>query len=209
MSGYGDFLRGLWRNPGAVSAPTPSSPALAAAIAAKVDPLRPGLVVELGAGTGVVTEALLARNIAPERLIAIEYSAYFADLLRQRFPGVTVVQGDAFAFERYIPPGAELAAVVSGVPLLNFPLAKRRALITRALTLVGPSGRFIQLSYGWRPPISSAFGIAPEKTVVWRNLPPAHVWTFSAQQAYAPANDSNAGWAKPSPALRRVLPPAS
>lgn len=193
MSGYGDFLMGLWRNPGAVSAPTPSSPALANAISAKVDPLRPGLVIELGAGTGVVTEALLARNIAPERVIAIEYSAYFAQLLKQRFAGVTVVQGDAFDFERYLPAGAQVAAVVSGVPLLNFPLACRRALITRALALQGPSGRFIQLSYGWRPPISSAFGIAPEKTVIWRNLPPAHVWTFSAQ-AHAPqgAND-NAG----------------
>jgi phosphatidylethanolamine/phosphatidyl-N-methylethanolamine N-methyltransferase len=210
MSGYGDFLKGLWRNPGAVSAPTPSSPALAAAIAAKVDPLRPGLVVELGAGTGVVTEALLARNIAPERIIAIEYSAYFAELLKRRFPGVTVVQGDAFAFERHLPPGAELAAVVSGIPLLNFPLSRRRALITRALTLLAPSGRFIQLSYGWRPPISSAFGVAPEKTVVWRNLPPAHVWTFALQGQKAPqaAADGAASWrmAPSTTALNRTLP---
>ena len=58
---YGDFLRGLLKDPRGVSAPTPSSPALAAAMAERVDPLRPGLVVELGAGTGVVTEALLAR----------------------------------------------------------------------------------------------------------------------------------------------------
>lgn len=214
MTGYVDFLKGLWRNPGAVSAPTPSSPALAAAIAAKVDPLRPGLVVELGAGTGVVTEALLARNIAPERLVAIEYSAYFADLLARRFPGVTVIQGDAFSFERLLPAGAEIAAVVSGVPLLNFSLARRRALITRALALQGLGGRFIQLSYGWRPPISSAFGVAPEKTVVWRNLPPAHIWTFSAQQARAPETAAEAkAWGLPKTlaqpaALYRGLPPA-
>ena len=53
--GYGEFFRGLLHNPRAVSAPTPSSPALAAAMAAKVDRLRPGLVLELGPGTGVVT----------------------------------------------------------------------------------------------------------------------------------------------------------
>lgn len=207
MSGYGDFLKGLLRDPGAVAAPTPSSPALAAAIAAKVDPLRPGLVVELGAGTGVVTAALLDRGVAPERLVAIEYSAYFADLLARRFPGVTVVQGDAFAFERYLSPGAGIAAVVSGVPLLNFPLSRRRALITRALALQGPDGRFIQLSYGWRPPIRSAFGIAPEKTIVWRNLPPAHVWTFTAQQAHAPQAANGRVWGMRA-ALYRISPPA-
>jgi len=110
---YGDFLRGFLKDPRGVSAPTPSSPALAAAMAEKVDPLRPGLVVELGAGTGVVTEALLARGISAERLLVIEYGAYFVDLLRKRFAEVTVIQGDAFAFERYLPPDARVSAVVS------------------------------------------------------------------------------------------------
>lgn len=213
MSGYGDFLKGLLRDPGAVSAPTPSSPALAAAIAAKVDPLQSGLVVELGAGTGVVTQALLDRGVAPERLIAVEYCAYFAELLAQRFPGITVVQGDAFAFERYLPPDSGVAAVVSGVPLLNFPLTQRRALITRALALQGPGGRFIQLSYGWRPPIRSAFGIGPEKTIVWRNLPPAHVWTFrsQSQEATAPQPARASAWGLPqrsAGALYRDVPPS-
>lgn len=181
MSAYSDFWEGLLRDPGGVSAPTPSSPALAKAIAAKVDPLKPGLVVELGAGSGAVTEALLARGIAPERLIAIEYNEYFARLLAQRFSGVHVVQGDAFQFEKYIPVGEPIAAIVSGVPLLNFPPRHRRALIERALVLQGVSGRFIQVSYGWKPPIVSVFGVTPDKDIVWRNFPPAHIWTFSAQ----------------------------
>lgn len=181
MSAYGDFFQGLLRDPGAVSAPTPSSAALAKAIAAKVDPLRAGLVVELGAGSGAVTQALLARGIAPERLIVIEFSDYFARLLAERFPGVRVVQGDAFQFETYLPLGEPIAAIVSGVPLLNFSLRRRRALIERALVLQGIGGRFVQLSYGWKPPIVSAFGVAPSKEIVWRNFPPAHIWTFRAQ----------------------------
>jgi len=176
---YGDFLRGLLRDPRGVSAPTPSSPALAAAMAAKVDPLRPGLVVELGAGTGVVTEALLARGIAPERLVVIEHSAYFADLLASRFPGAMVIQGDAFSFERYLPEDAKLSAVVSGVPLLNFPLWRRKFLIDRALAAQDANGRFIQLSYGWQPPIAPGRREL-SKTIVWRNFPPAHIWTYRA-----------------------------
>lgn len=188
MSAYGDFLTGLLRDPSAVSAPTPSSPTLAAAIAAKVDPLKPGLVVELGAGSGAVTQALLARGIAAERLVAIEFSDYFARLLAERYPGIRVVCGDAFAFDRQLPFGKPIAAIVSGIPLLNFPLRRRRALIERALVLQGVGGRFIQLSYGWKPPIVSAFGVAPDKDIVWRNFPPAHIWTFrgQAQRAAAP-----------------------
>jgi phosphatidylethanolamine/phosphatidyl-N-methylethanolamine N-methyltransferase len=176
---YGDFLRGLLKNPRAVSAPTPSGPVLAAAMAEKVDPLRPGLVVELGAGTGVVTEALLARGISPDRLLIVEYSSFFADLLKKRFPGATVIQGDAFAFERYLPQGARIAAVVCGVPLLNFPVRQRKALIEHALALQGSGGRFIQLSYGWKPPIAPG-RLELAKNIVWQNFPPAHVWTYRA-----------------------------
>ena len=147
-------------------------------MAEKIDPLRPGLVVELGAGTGVVTQALLARGLSPERLLVIEYSAYFADLLRSRFPGASVIQGDAFAFERYLA-GERISAVVSGVPLLNFPLWRRKALIDRALSVQDSGGRFIQLSYGWKPPIAPG-RLELAKTVVWRNLPPAHIWTYRA-----------------------------
>lgn len=176
---YGDFLRGLLKDPRGVSAPTPSSPALAAAMADKVDPLRPGLVVELGAGTGVITEALLARGISPERLLVVEQGAYFVDLLRSRFPGVTVIQGDAFVFARYLPADTSVSAVVSGVPLLNFPLWRRRALIEQALAVQGSGGRFIQLSYGWKPPIAPGRREL-SRTVVWRNFPPAHIWTYRA-----------------------------
>jgi phosphatidylethanolamine/phosphatidyl-N-methylethanolamine N-methyltransferase len=176
---YGDFLRGFLKDPRGVSAPTPSSPALATAMAEKVDPLRPGLVVELGAGTGVVTEALLARGISAERLLIIEYGAYFVDLLRERFPDAMVVQGDAFAFERYLPADARVSAVVSGVPLLNFPLWRRKTLIERALAAQDSGGRFVQLSYGWNPPVAPGRKEL-SRTVVWRNFPPAHIWTYRA-----------------------------
>ena len=176
---YVDFLRGLLKDPRGVSAPTPSSAALAGAMADRVDPLRPGLVVELGAGTGVVTEALLARGGSPERLVVIEHGAYFADLLRSRFPDATVVQGDAFAFERYQPDDARISAVVSGVPLLNVPLWRRKTLIERALAAQDGGGRFIQLSYGWKPPIAPGRREL-SKTIVWRNFPPAHIWTYRA-----------------------------
>ena len=178
MSAYGEFLLGLVDNPKAVSAPTPSGSILAARIAAEVTPSLEGLVVELGPGTGAITRALLDRGVAGHRILAIENSAYFCDILRTRFPVVTTVCGDAFHFERYLPEAMPIAAVVCGLPLLNFPADCRRALIERALDRQGAEGRFIQLSYGWRPAVPAGPDLAIHKTVVWRNFPPAHIWTY-------------------------------
>src|SRR5260370_35874409 len=90
IAAYGDFLRGLVNDPRGVSAPTPSSPALARAIAAEVDVSRDGLVIELGPGTGVVTEALLQRGVPSERVIAIEQETSFVQLMRKRLPRIKV-----------------------------------------------------------------------------------------------------------------------
>ena len=175
---YGDFLRGLINDPKGVSAPAPSSPALARAIADEVDPSRDGLVIELGPGTGVVTQALLEHGIAAGRLIAIEQEASFVGLMRERFPHLTVCDGDALLFESCIPAGTPVAAIVSGLPLLNFPVSTRRSLLRRALRRQGRGGSFIQLSYGWHPPVSPGSGIGLSSKIVWRNFPPAHVWTY-------------------------------
>jgi phosphatidylethanolamine/phosphatidyl-N-methylethanolamine N-methyltransferase len=175
---YGDFLRGLINNPKGVSAPTPSSPALARAIAAQVDPARDGLVIELGSGTGAVTQALLGHGIEAQRLVAIEQEPSFVGLMRERFSQITVCDADALLFENCIPAGASICAIVSGLPLLNLPVSTRQSLLRRALRRQGRGGRFIQLSYGWRPPVALDAGMELESEIVWRNFPPAHVWTY-------------------------------
>jgi phosphatidylethanolamine/phosphatidyl-N-methylethanolamine N-methyltransferase len=185
MVGYLEFLRGLFENPRGVRAPTPSSAFLSAAMANEVDIERPGLVIELGAGTGVVTEALLNRGIAAERLLVIESTPAFVKLLRQRFPDVSVVQGDALRFDQHVPPGSAVASVVSGLPLLSFPAALRSVLIDRALVLQGDGGRFVQLSYGWRPAVPGDSVLRVTRRFVWRNVPPAFVWTYTKAPAAA------------------------
>jgi phosphatidylethanolamine/phosphatidyl-N-methylethanolamine N-methyltransferase len=174
---YGAFLRGLIANPKGVSAPTPSSPVLADAIAAELDLSRPGLVIELGPGTGAVTAALQKR-VGAERLLAIERETSFLTPLRTRFPDVDIRYGDALAFERFLPPDARIAAVVSGLPLLHLPQPARRSLLARALAAQGPGGLFIQLSYSWRPPVKAGDGMTLTKRAIWQNFPPAHVWTY-------------------------------
>lgn len=110
--------------------------------------------------------------------MAIENNECFISLLARRFAGIRVIHGDAMQFERYLPHHTNIAAIVSGLPLLNFPPRARLALIERALSIQPPRGRFVQLSYGWQPAVAPNGRFAVSKIVVWRNFPPAHIWTY-------------------------------
>lgn len=174
-----DFLRGLIARPKNVGAIAPSSPALSRAIAREIDPTVPGPVLELGPGTGVVTEALIERGIAPERITAIEYDPEFAKMVQHRFPKVHVVRGDAFDLTKTLGDGGPFAGIVSGLPLLNHPIERRRALIEGALGRLKPGAPYVQFSYGTRPPIEPTAGATVRRAaVVWLNLPPARVWVY-------------------------------
>jgi phosphatidylethanolamine/phosphatidyl-N-methylethanolamine N-methyltransferase len=175
------FLRGLIERPKNVGAIAPSSPALARAIAAQIDPNVAGPVLELGPGTGVVTEALIERGIAPERITAIEYDPDFVAMVKQRFPKVNVIEGDAFDLVHTLGIGnsQQFAAVVSGLPLLNFPPHKRAALIEGALARLKHGSPFVQFSYGLTSPAVPPKDFSVTRAaLIWKNLPPARVWVY-------------------------------
>jgi len=177
------FLRGLIARPRNVGAIAPSSPALARAMAAQIDPTVAGPVLELGPGTGVVTEALIERGIAPERITAIEYDKDFAALVARRFPKVNVIRGDAFDLDRTLGVGNEkFAAAVSGLPLVNFPRALRAAVLGSVFRRLAPDAPFVQFSYRLGPPVSPPQGYTVLRAaIIWLNLPPARVWVYRRQ----------------------------
>src|SRR5579863_883860 len=89
VAGFGDgetFLRRFLDDPKRTGAVAPSSPFLAREMARAVDPQTPGLIVELGPGTGPVTKALIARGVRRENLLLVEFDPYFCNLLTERFP---------------------------------------------------------------------------------------------------------------------------
>jgi phosphatidylethanolamine/phosphatidyl-N-methylethanolamine N-methyltransferase len=139
-------------------------------------------VIELGPGTGPVTEALVAHGVDPARLILVEFNPDFCRLLRVRYPAATVVQGDAYRLRRLLAAYVRepVAAVVSGLPLVTKPLRTRLRLISDALALLAPSAPFVQFTYAMVPPIPKALsGISAEPSeLIWRNVPPARVWVY-------------------------------
>ena len=175
------FLRGLVANPRSVGAVAPSSIWLARAVAAQVDLNQPGPILELGPGTGAITEAILKRGISPDRLTVIEHDPAFAKQIAARFHGVHVITGDAFNLARLLADrgSQRFAAIASGIPLLNFAPEKRQSLIEASLEQLRPGAPFVQFSYGFCAPISAPDGATARLAAfVWRNLPPARVWVY-------------------------------
>lgn len=178
------FLRQWFDNPLKTGAVAPSSPALARKMASYIEPSRDGRVLELGPGTGVVTQAVIKKGIDPTRIVAVEYSHEFVDILRDRFAGAQVVQGDAYDFEaiRGEHVTEPLAAVVSSLPLFTKPKEMRKRLISMCMDALAPGAPFIQFSYALVPPVSEKEGEGrfTIETSNWilGNLPPARVWVY-------------------------------
>lgn len=176
------FIKVLFRGPHAVGAACPSSRRLADYMAAQAVWDDSGFVVELGGGTGVVTEALLARGLPKEKLVVIERSPLLAGLLRTRFPGVTIVEGDAIHLRRLLADHiAPVRTVVSSLPLKSLPRATVNG-IGRELDALMPRGAtFVQFTYhlrcadvNWTPRLTRV-----RSKTIWRNLPPARVNVFA------------------------------
>jgi phosphatidylethanolamine/phosphatidyl-N-methylethanolamine N-methyltransferase len=181
------FLRKLIENPRLTGAIAPSGPHLARAMAKAASAAgREGLVIELGPGTGPVTKALIEQGVARERLVLVEFDPSFCRLLTQRFQPARVVQGDAYDLSLTLAEfaGRRIVAVVSSLPLLNQPPAERAKLIEDAFQLMGPQGLFVQFTYGLKSPIPKQTCVnryAGQCTApIWRNLPPARVWSYRA-----------------------------
>ena len=176
------FIRSWLEKPLSTGAVAPSSKLLARTMAAYVDPEIAGPVIELGPGTGPVTEALVTQGVDPARLVLVEFNPTFCRLLHLRYPTATVVQGDAYGLQRLL--GTLLrqpaAAVVSGLPLFTKPLKMRLRLMQEAFGLMAPQAPFIQFTYAMVPPIPKVLnGVNAEASErIWMNLPPARVWVY-------------------------------
>ncbi len=176
------FLRSWLEKPLLTGAVTPSSRMLARTMASYVDPRLPGPVIELGPGTGPVTDALIRRGIAQDRLVLVEYNPEFCKLLKRRFPKATIVQGDAYDIRETLAGvlSDPAAATVSSLPLFTKPMDKRLDLLETALGAMRPNAPFIQFTYAVVPPMparSKAY-TATSSSRVWLNLPPARVWVY-------------------------------
>ena len=178
------FLQELVSCPRQVGAILPSSQNLAKAMARWLPLDGSSYTLELGPGTGAVTEALLERGLRQDRLIAIEQSPKMADLLRTRFPKANIITGDAFQLDatlkHHVQPGSRIGTVVSSLPLLNFGPAIADDFAKKIQALLPEGGKLIQYCYhlmNQRSKLDDHFRRVASHWV-WLNLPPARVSVY-------------------------------
>jgi phosphatidylethanolamine/phosphatidyl-N-methylethanolamine N-methyltransferase len=181
LADSGLFLREWLADPQRTGAVAPSSPQLAAAMARWLPSDPDSYVLELGPGTGAVTGALIQRGLREDRLVAIENNPTLARLLRKRYSRAHIITGDAWHLDELLQdrrdPIERVGAVISSLPLVNFPREEAEQLAEKIRTVLEPRGTWVQYSYHIhkrRTRGTSRFKLLTSK-IVWFNLPPARV----------------------------------
>ncbi len=142
-----------------------------------------GFILELGAGTGVVTQALLNRGIPSSRLLVFESCPIQCTILRKKFPHLCIIQDDAAKMQHYLPQNAYVASIVSSLPFVSLPKEVNERIISAMKSLLGNSP-LIQYTYSLTKQTileKSGFTVNKKHTV-WLNFPPARVLSYSIAQ---------------------------
>ncbi len=176
------FFRRWLANPLQMGSVVPSSAALCQRIVRQVRRAPDEAVIELGAGTGVVSRALLASGTPAERLFVVEIVPEMAAHLRRSLPGANVIEGDARRLPELIPAAwhGRIGSVVCGIPLVLLPFAEQRRFLD-AIEAVAPGRGFLHFSYCAISPLPARRHRLAARREAWTplNFPPASVWRYT------------------------------
>ncbi|MEH0002813.1 MAG: rRNA adenine N-6-methyltransferase family protein [Holosporaceae bacterium] len=140
-------------------------------------------IVEIGAGTGAFTHALLEAGVSARQLISIELDPSLFSYLQKRFPNITTLCGDAQHLSKLLPDHTQgrLACIVSGIPMVTLPKEVQKNVVEASFKLLPPKGLFFQFTYSPFSSIPTHLFKLEKKRIgtVFSNFPPATVWAYS------------------------------
>lgn len=145
-----------------------------------------GPVVEIGAGTGRLTRALLRKIPSHQGFGAIELDSELCAFLTKTLPDIKAIEGDASHIAHLIPKEwiGQVGAVVSVVPLMYLPFEQRKEMIENCFSIMHAGGVFLQVTYSARSPIQGLDELcgrplqAKRIGALWKNFPPGFVWRY-------------------------------
>jgi phospholipid N-methyltransferase len=178
------FMKEFVRAPLHVGSICPSSRALTKTLVQMAGTGREGLIVDLGAGSGIVSQELLRAGVAPERIVAVELSPGFRKTFSRTCPGVAMITGDARDLGKLLgrhAPGAPVCSVISSLPFRVIPRPIVRDILREIRSVLSErGGSLIQYTYAWwmQYPLRK-FGFSPAAArLVLKNVPPAKVESY-------------------------------
>lgn len=174
------FLSRFIRSPRSVGSVLPSSRFLVNAMLANIDWRHLASVAELGAGTGVMTEAIQNRRDKKSAFICFESDNVMRAALEQRYESLDS-HDNAFELRAAIRSRGltGLDCVVSSLPFTNFSHEDRNYLLAEIHELLNPGGLFVAFQYTrqLQPCLVSIFG-EMDTVYIWANMPPAFVYFY-------------------------------
>ncbi|HHB93029.1 MAG TPA: methyltransferase domain-containing protein [Thioploca sp.] len=186
LPGWMVFAKEVLRNPKAMGAACESSPKLAKAIAEFIPLDKPGCVVELGAGTGIVTEALLKHGVTPENLISVELSSAFSDFLQHKFPQIKIINGDALHLKDLLGEDSNrVNTIICGLPFRTLPNMHVHGIVKQIDDIISNNnGIYMQFTYnlGDSSPFLPHHFKRIDHKIIWRNIPPARINVYKSEQ---------------------------
>jgi phospholipid N-methyltransferase len=181
------FVKHFIKAPSQVGSIWPSSSFLARAMVEGID-WEHDFIVELGCGTGSVTEEISRRLRNPELYLGFEIQAGLQDRLRMRFQSLRIVADSAEQLEKYLGvQGKQVHAVLSSLPFTTLDRELTKRIVSRYVGALAPGGLFRLFLYAhtvslprntkFLHELSTQLVLADKKLILW-NLPPAVVMTF-------------------------------
>jgi phosphatidylethanolamine/phosphatidyl-N-methylethanolamine N-methyltransferase len=178
------FWSRFFRNPKAIGAIAPSSKQLGRFLAHTVLQTKPDIIIEIGAGTGRLTQNLLQSGIQPHQIWVVEMDLHLVKFLKKKFPELNVIHGNAMDLLSLLPQQilGHVDVIMSGVPLVNLSFQEQARLFYACFQSMKKGGRVIQFSYSPKSPIpSKRLGVVATRIGhVFCNLPPATIWAFQS-----------------------------
>ncbi len=138
-------------------------------------------VVEIGAGTGRLTRALLHKGVQAQDLTVVELDSEMCDFLRNSIPGIHVIEGDATHLSELLTPELlqKVGVVVSAIPLMYLKEPLRQSLIMAAFSVLRPQAKIVHVTYNPKSPLNFWKNIKQSRVAAaWFNFPPGFVWQF-------------------------------
>lgn len=186
------FVKEVLRDFKGMGAVLPSSRFVARSIVQEVPTNDNGIILELGAGTGVISAALLQHGFAPQDIVLVETSFALSEHLKQRFPSVMVVNGDACHLDKLLADNPRtVRAIISSLPLRTLSKEVRRTIGEQVSNILAKGGVYIQFTYSCftgKTCFPDTLHHLYTKRV-WRNLLPSRVDVFCHRNSLA-ANKS-------------------
>ena len=180
----GLFFKSWFNSPKQMGTVFPSSSITGKKIASLVKDTANSRVIELGAGTGQVTDELVAMDIPSEHFVAIEYdSNLYKELLKKHPKGVNLLNIDAADMLEHLPKEfiGQTDYMISTLPLIPLGKEKLQKIIDVVFKILKPGGVFVQVTLSpLKPKYVDELKLSATKLFIsWVNIPPMHVWRLS------------------------------